>query len=206
MILHLDEMEPRARYKLLTGTVVPRPIGWISTVDAAGHRNLAPYSYFNLVDATPPTLMFSGNRRRGTPKDSVLNARETGGFVAHIVDETLLEAMNQTSIDAPIGIDEFDHASLEALPSERVAAFRLAKAAVAFECELVHEYEVSPESSTVLFGRVLVAHVRDDLLQENGRIDVRALRPVGRLAGAQYATLGRVIQLARPPWPEAAED
>lgn len=200
MTFDLAEMNPRDRYRLLTGTIVPRPIGWISTVDAEGRRNLAPFSYFNLVAASPPTLIFSGGSRAGRPKDSVRNARATGGFVAHIADEPLLEAMNRTSIEAPYGVDEFDVAGLEAAASQRVAAPRVALAPVAFECELVHEYEVSPGGSTVMFGRVVLAHVRDDVIGDGGRIDAHALRPIGRLAGAQYATLGQVIERARPVW------
>lgn len=200
MTYHLDEMAPRDRYRLLTGAVVPRPIGWISTVDESGRRNLAPFSYFNIAAANPPTLMYSGGVRQGTSKDTVRNARATGGFVAHIVDEPLLEAMNRTSVDAPPGVDEFGFAGLEAVPSDRVAAPRVAAAPVAFECELVHEYEVSPGGSTIQFGRVLVAHVRDDVTGPDGRIDVHALRPLARLAGAQYATLGEVIERARPVW------
>ncbi|MDZ7799399.1 MAG: flavin reductase family protein [Trueperaceae bacterium] len=206
MRFELADMAPRDRYKLLTGTVVPRPIGWIATVDEEGRRNLAPFSFFNVVSASPPTLMFSGGRRNGLPKDSAANALATGQFVAHIAGTELLDAMNATSIDAPPGEDEFAYADLEAVPSERVRPPRLAAAPVAFECEVVHTYEVAPGGNTVVFGRALIAHLRDDLVLEGGRIDVRALSPVARLAGTQYATLGEILERARPSWHPQAGD
>lgn len=205
MIFHMEGMSRRERYALLTGTVVPRPIGWISTVDRRGRRNLAPFSYFTIAAAEPPTLLFSGGSRDGMPKDSVMNARATGGFVAHIVDESLLAAMNRTSVEAPHGTDEFALAGLDSVPSEEVAPPRVAAAPVAFECRVVHEVEISPGGSTVVFGRVLVAHVRDDLVGADGHVDVRALAPLARLAGPNYATLGRVLELARPAWEAPTE-
>lgn len=200
MRFDVDAMAPRDRYKLLTGTVVPRPIGWISTLDGDGRRNLAPFSFFNVVSATPPTLLFSGGRREGRPKDSVTNARATRQFVAHLADTALLDAMNATSVDAPPGEDEFAYAGLEAVPSEVVAPPRVAAAPVAFECVVVHAYEIAPDANTVVFGRVRVAHLRDELVLEDGRIDVRALSPIARLAGTQYATLGEILERARPSW------
>lgn len=206
MRFDLTDMSARERYKLLTGTVVPRPIGWISTVDEHGRRNLAPFSYFQIASASPPVLLFSGGSRAGAPKDSVRNALTTGGFVAHVADASLMEAMNATSVEAPHEIDEFAYAGLEAVPSEVVAAPRVAAAPVAFECELVHHWPVPGGGNTVVFGSVRVAHVRDDLVQTDGRIDVRALNPIARLAGTQYGTLADVIDLARPVWQDPPAD
>src|SRR6056297_2515465 len=192
MRFDLDGLDARERYKLLTGTVVPRPIGWISTVDEQGRRNLAPFSYFQIASASPPVLSFSGGSRAGRPKDSVHNALATGGFVAHIADMALMEAMNATRVEAP-------HADV-------VAAPRVALAPVAFECELLHAYEVPEGGNTVVFGRVRVAHVRDDLVQEDGRIDVRALDPLARLSGTLYAALGQIVDLPRPVWQDLPSD
>ena len=196
-----DALAPQDRYKLLTGTVVPRPIGWISTVDGAGHRNLAPYSYFQIASATPPVLLFSAGRRAGVPKDSALNALETGGFVAHVADRALMDAMNLTSVESPRDVDEFELAGLEAVPSETVAAPRVAAAPVAFECELLHHYEIPDGGNVVVFGRVRVAHLRDDLRDERGRIDIPSLDPIARLAGTVYGTLGELFDVERPSWP-----
>ena len=193
-------LDPKSRYKLLTGTVVPRPIGWISTVDEAGVRNLAPFSYFQIASATPPVLLFSGGRRRGDPKDSVRNALATGGFVAHIADVGHMGPMNLSSVEAPADVDEFAYAGIEAVASERVAAPRVASAPVAFECELLHHYEIPDGGNVVVFGRVLLAHLRDDLVGDDGRIDIRALDPIARLAGTTYGTLGELMDVARPVW------
>lgn len=206
MRFDLDGLDARERYKLLTGTVVPRPIGWISTVDQHGRRNLAPFSYFQIASASPAVLSFSGGSRAGRPKDSVRNALATGGFVANIADMALIEALNASSVEAPHEIDEFAYAGLEALPSDVVAAPRVALAPVAFECELLHSYDVPDGANTVVFGRVRVAHVRDDLVQEDGRIDVRALDPVARLAGTLYAALGQIVDLPRPVWQDPPSD
>jgi flavin reductase (DIM6/NTAB) family NADH-FMN oxidoreductase RutF len=206
MRFDLDTMEARERYKLLTGTVVPRPIGWIATVDEDGRRNVAPFSYFQIASASPPVLLFSGGSRSGQAKDSVQNALATGGFVAHIADTTLLEAVNLTSVEAPHEIDEFAYADLDAEDSELVAAPRVTGAPVAFECELLHHWPVPDGGNTVVFGRVRLAHVRDDLVLEDGRIDVRALDPIARLAGTLYGTLGQVIEMARPTWQAPPSD
>lgn len=201
MRIELDSLDGKGRYKLLTGTVVPRPIGWISTVDEEGRRNLAPFSYFQIASATPPVLLFSAGQRDGAPKDSVRNALATGGFVAHIADVALLDAMNVSSAEAPPEVDEFDLAGLEAAPSDTVAAPRVTAAPVAFECELLHHYDVPDGGNTVVFGRVRVAHLRDDLVGDDGRIDLRALNPIARLAGTVYGTLGELMDVARPAWP-----
>lgn len=196
-----DQLEGRRRYQLLTGTVVPRPIAWVSTVDAAGRRNLAPFSYFQLVSVTPPVLIFSGGRRReGASKDSVENVRATGSFVVNVVDEAHAERMNATSVDAPHAVDEFELLGIEAAPSRTVRAPRVASSPVSFECEAVHLYAVSEGGSTVVFGRIRRIHLRDDLLDGDGRVDPAALRPLARLAGTRYAELGRIFELMRPSW------
>jgi flavin reductase (DIM6/NTAB) family NADH-FMN oxidoreductase RutF len=200
MRFDLDTMDARGRYKLLTGTVIPRPIGWIATADADGRRNVAPFSYFQIASASPPVLLFSGGSRDGQAKDSVRNALATGGFVAHIADAPLLEAVNLTSVEAPHEIDEFTYADLDDEASELVSAPRVKAAPVAFECELMHHWEVPGGGNTVVFGRVRLAHVRDDLVLEDGRIDARALDPIARLAGTLYATLGQIVEMARPTW------
>ena len=206
MRFDLDTMDARGRYKLLTGTVIPRPIGWIATVDGEGRRNVAPFSYFQIASASPPVLLFSGGSRDGQAKDSVRNALDTGGFVAHVADASLLEAVNLTSVEAPHEIDEFAYAGLDDAPSELVAAPRVKAAPVAFECELMHHWEVPGGGNTVVFGRVRLAHVRDDLVLEDGRIDPRALDPLARLAGTLYGTLGQIVDMARPTWQAPPQD
>lgn len=201
MRIELDTLDAKERHKLLNGTVVPRAIGWISTVDDAGRRNLAPFSWFTIAASTPPVLMFSVGSRDGVLKDTGRNAVAIGGFVAHVAGADLVKAMNDTSVEAPEHVDEFDFAHLDATPSERVAAPRVAAAPVAFECETLHHYAIPDGGNTVVFGRVLLAHVRDDVRDAQGYVDVRALDPVARLAGLDYASLGDVFAVPRPTWP-----
>ncbi|NDJ51602.1 MAG: flavin reductase family protein, partial [Chloroflexi bacterium] len=110
------DLDPRAAYQLLVSVVIPRPIGWISTVSAEGVYNLAPYSFFNGVGGNPPTVMFSASKRRPSDigKDSLLNAQQTGEFVVNIVSEDLTEAMNNSSADVPFSVNEFEHVGLTA--------------------------------------------------------------------------------------------
>ncbi len=198
-----DALTRRRRYKLLSGTVVPRPIGWISTRDEAGRSNLAPYSFFNVVSADPPTVVFSAGRRDGSPKDSAAIAESTGVFVVNLVDETVAEAMNASAIDAPRGVDEFGIAGVTPVDGDVVPAPRVAESPVAFECRVSHVVPLEPGPNRVIFGRVVRIHVRDDLLVGDHGIDVERLRPVGRLAGGAYARLGEIFTLERPSWDEA---
>ena len=198
----------RDLYKLMTGAIVPRPIAWVSSVDATGRSNLAPFSYFNAVSSDPPTLMFSGSAH--TPKrrkDTVRNVEESGQFVVNIVTEELAEAMNRTSIAAPRGFDEFAYAGVTPAPSRVVAPPRVAESPIHFECELAHVWRVREgvDASSVVFGRIVHVHVEDHLL-DGTRIDSAALRPLGRLGGPNYAGLGEISTLDRPTYPPGEEE
>ena len=190
-------------YKLIAGSIVPRPIAWVSTVDAAGVANLAPFSFFNGIGSNPPALsisiMHDSNRAVGK-KDTLHNIETTGQFVVNLVSAPLLEAMNITAADFPVGINEFVAAGLEAAPSERVRAPRVAQALVSFECERFASVPVGegPGSATLVIGRILLMHMQDSLVDERYRVDVAQLQPVARLAGNYYATLSEQFLLARP--------
>jgi flavin reductase (DIM6/NTAB) family NADH-FMN oxidoreductase RutF len=189
-------------YKLLIGSVVPRPVAWVSTMDAEGRLNLAPFSYFQGVCADPPTIIVSvGRRADGERKDTARNAVARGEFVVNIVNLELAEVMNQTSIDCPYGMSEFDVAGLATAPSRLVAPPRVANAPIALECRLVQTVELGrrPDDYLVLFGEVICFYVRDDLY-DNGRIDQPRLQPLGRLAGNQYVRPGEIFELVRPTW------
>lgn len=190
-------------YKIIAGSIVPRPIAWVSTVDGAGITNLAPFSFFNGVGSNPPALSISvtydGTRPNGK-KDTLRNIELNGQFVVNLVSESLLEAMNITAADFPSGFDEFAAADLEPAASERVLPPRVADAMVSFECEHYANVPVGegPGSATVVIGRILLIHVRENLIDERYRVDVQQLQPVARLAGNFYATLGEPFALARP--------
>jgi flavin reductase (DIM6/NTAB) family NADH-FMN oxidoreductase RutF len=174
------------RYKLLIGLVVPRPIGWVGTLGDDGTRNLAPFSFFNVVAGTPPTVLFSPGRRGGAPKDSLRNVLATGEFTINIVDESVAEAMNLTSGNYGPEIDEFDVTGLESMPGQVVDAPLVVASPANLECRVFHTVELGdPPTNTVVFGSIERVHVRSDLL-DGTRVDPLRLKAVGRMAGSGY--------------------
>lgn len=203
MVINPLEVDQQNIYKVLAGSVVPRPIAWVSTVDADGMRNLAPFSFFNVIGSNPPavtvSIMHSGERPDNR-KDTLSNIVTTGQFVVNLVDEVLVEAMNITAANFPAHTDEFAAAKLEAAPSLRVKPPRVSDAPLSFECELHTTVPVGegPGSATLVIGRIVLMHIRDDVIDERYRIDLRKLRPVGRLAGNDYAYVHETFVLVRP--------
>ncbi|MFW5771794.1 MAG: flavin reductase family protein [Phototrophicaceae bacterium] len=198
-----DEVAWRSFYKLMAGSILPRPIGWISTVDARGVPNLAPYSFFNAVCPNPPHVLFCPNVRADNPKDTLANVRATGEFVVNIVTQPTAAAMNATAADFPPDVDEFAAAGLTRLPSEIVQAPRVAESPIHYECRVTQIIDVSdePGGGSVVIGRVLRLHVAERVLIGNDKIDLAALEPVGRLAGSSYARINDIFELVRPPRP-----
>lgn len=202
-----ESQEASETYKLLTGLVVPRPIGWISSVDRDGTRNLAPFSFFNAICPDPPSVSVGianlpasddGDRR----KDTYRNISETGHFVVNIVDESLASAMNETATDFPSSGDEFEAAGLTPVPGEVVDAPRVGESPASFECELFESVRVGEGAggATLVIGTVRLMHVRDDLVNERNHIDIAALSPVGRLAGSDYAYVRQTFSMPRPSY------
>jgi flavin reductase (DIM6/NTAB) family NADH-FMN oxidoreductase RutF len=193
-----SDLSPVDAYKLLTGLVVPRPIGWIGTVDADGRANLAPYSFFNAVSGNPPTVLFSAGMAAQGAKDSLANAIETGEFTCNMVGMAVAEGMNQSAAELAHGESEFDFAGLTPELSLDVKAPRVAEAKASFECRLTRTVEIGdPVANVVVFGEVVRFHVDDDVL-DGTRIDFEALDAVGRLAGNGYATTRERFELIRP--------
>jgi flavin reductase (DIM6/NTAB) family NADH-FMN oxidoreductase RutF len=188
-----DDWRAPGFYQLLTALVVPRPIGWISTISESGERNVAPYSYFNLMGSDPPYVAFGSTGI----KDSLRNLREVPEFVANIVTMHLLERMNFTSGDFPHEEDEFDWACLTPAPSAKVRPFRVAQAKAHLECEVAQI--VTDRNTNIVLGRIVHAHV-DPSVWKNGRVDPKLLDPVCRLSGSGYASLGDLVNVQRPQW------
>jgi flavin reductase (DIM6/NTAB) family NADH-FMN oxidoreductase RutF len=189
--LDLAALGERERYFLLTSVIVPRPIAWVSTLDAQGTRNLAPYSYFNACSATPPIVHFTST----TSRDSLANVRATGEFVINVVSEDLAPAMRVSSAALHGGEDEFTVAGLQTVPSRTVAPPRVAGAKVALECRLRQLLEMG--EGTMVFGDVLHVHVERSVWRE-GRVDPTLLRPVGRLSAPYFTTVSDVYSLELP--------
>jgi len=192
-------MTAQAVYKLLIGSVVPRPIAWVSSVGADGVPNLAPFSFFMGVCNEPPTVAFSSGPRAGARKDTVVNVEHTGDFVVNVVDDALAEQMNLTSGEYPPEIDEFTLAGLAAVPGVKVRAPRLAEAPVSLECRLERILRVGRGPHSLVLGEIVYWHVRDDVYDPaTGRIDMHRLRPLARLAGQQYAHVHDIFEMKRP--------
>lgn len=192
------------RRSLINELVAPRPVGWISSLDSRGRPNLAPFSHFNVVSSAPPMVIFSCN----TPgdralKDTLANVLATGEFVVNLASYPQRQAMVATSEPVPHGHDEFDLSGLSKLPSLRVSPPRVAGAPAALECRLDRVVRLAGDGpgesdSHVVFGRVVGMHLRDDLVNDEGRFDTVAARPLGRLGGVRYVSTAETFALPAP--------
>ena len=190
---------PGAMYRFMISTIIPRPIAFVSTSDANGHFNVAPFSYFAPLSSRPPLLGISINERAGVAKDTLANARATGDFVVNIVTEAILKPMVRTSGDWPADVNEFEIAGLTPLASVRVRAPRVAESPVQFECRV--EREVALGTTTLLIGEIVLAHAADDLLVD-GLVDASRLLAIGRLGADGYVVVRDVVHEPRPVMPK----
>ncbi len=180
--------------------VAPRPIGWISSLDADGRANLAPYSFFNAIADTPPMVLFSSaglKTGEGSAKDSAANIRATGEFVCNIVSLALKDAMNVTSGSHPAGADEFDLAGLARAPSRVVAPPRVAAAPAALECRLWKTLDLPGDANVLVIGEVVGVHI-DEAVIVDGKVDVTRYQPLARLGYRDYAAVSSIFSLGRP--------
>ena len=201
MRLDFATLAARDAYQWMISTILPRPIAWVSTISADGKTNLAPFSFFQGVTANPPTLMFVPvNNRQGAKKDTVRNIEAVPEFVVNLVPHRLAEQMNATSALLPYGESEFEKFGIATTPSELVRPPRVAAAPVAFECRLHQIVNIGegPLAANVVFGRILVAHIRDDVLGADGKPDARKLDLIGRLGGEDYTTTRETFSIERP--------
>ena len=195
-----DTLEASAIYKLLTGSVIPRPIGWISTIDQNGINNLAPFSYFNILGDDPPHVMFSTRRDNNTNKDTLNNVLNNKQFVVNMVTEELVEPMNATAQSVPSEVDEFELVGLTPLPSTLIKPNRVKESPITFECEMVHHYFLENSKTggaCVVIGRVIMMHIDESVLLDNYKINMETYKPVARLAGANYTKIGEVFSIKR---------
>jgi flavin reductase (DIM6/NTAB) family NADH-FMN oxidoreductase RutF len=186
--------EQRAVYRLLIGSVVPRPIGWASTVNAEGIPNLAPFSFFTVVCVAPPMISLTIlPKPDGSEKHTLKNARATGEFCFNMVTLPLWEQMVDTANGFAEGVSEFAETGLTPIPSVRVKPPRVKEAPIHFECKLERVLELGPKRQAVLIGEVVYIHV-DPAVMTGDYIDMQKLDPVGRLNGFSYTKLGEVIE------------
>lgn len=194
------DLSTRELYRLLTGCVLPRPVAWVSTLDAAGCANLAPFSFFTVASVNPPVLCFAPLQSDDrAEKDTLANIRTTGEFVVNIVSVALAGRMNQSSAPYPPGVSEFDAVGVTRVPSSAVAAPGVQEAPARFECTLrqIVPFGTTAQAGALVLGDVRHIHLRPDIMKD-GRVDIRTLDAVGRLAGNGYATTRDGFELPRP--------
>lgn len=180
-------LSPRERYKILIGTVVPRPIAWVTTVSADGHVNAAPYSFFNCLSADPAIVALGIEfRPDGSPKDTARNIRETGCFTVNIVSVALVEAMNATAVPFGPEVDELARAGLDVCPGTAITAPRITAAPAALECRL-HSFLDIGTSREIVLGEVVHAHIRSDAVDGRLHVDPAVIDALGRMGGHGYA-------------------
>jgi len=189
MDLEFASLPVQERYKLLASLVIPRPIAWISTVDAAGVNNCAPYSFFNAFAEDPPLCMVSfGPRQDGLTKHTLTNILDTGEFVVNLVDEATANAMHLSAEEIPQDESEFTKTGLTPAPALRVRHPRIAEAPISFECTVYKTLEITA-TRVFVFGEIVLLHARDGIIDPlTKRVDEAHYRPIGRLYANRYCT------------------
>lgn len=200
MIWDTAALGGRERYQLLTSLVVPRPIAWVSTRSPEGRRNLAPFSYFAAVASTPFLVSVSIGSRGGVEKDTLRNIRQTGAFCVNLATEPQLVPMNESAGEYGPDVDEFERAGLASADAESVDAPYVADCPAVLECRLFKVVELEGGPNTLVIGEVLRVRLADEIPLIPGTLfaDTAALRPVARLWGDLYATIGDMPALKRP--------
>lgn len=192
-------LPPKDRYRLLIGSVVPRPIALVTTRDERGVPNAAPFSFFNCFSHDPPILALGMElRAEGGLKDTVRIIRATREFVVNLVSEEIAERMNICAVDFPGGMDELAEAGFTAVASSAVKPPRIQESPVNMECKLIEELRFGEGGKrSIVLGEVLRFHIRDDVLTPRGHIDLDRMKPVGRLAGSGYVRLSDRFDIKR---------
>jgi flavin reductase (DIM6/NTAB) family NADH-FMN oxidoreductase RutF len=202
MTIDPSTREPLEVYRLLSGSILPRPIAFVSTISADGVRNLAPFSFFTVASANPPVIAFVTAVRGGAnpKKDTLANIEATGEFVVNICSEDFATQMNQTAGEYPPDVDEFVLSGLTPVPSDVVKAPRVAESRVNMECKLRQLVPVSdkPLGGTLILGEVVRFHVRDSMVNALCEIDADQLDAIGRMGGPSYVRTKDRFELIRP--------
>jgi len=202
MRFDLDTLDTSVVYKLLAATVYPRPIAWVTTLNAAGKVNAAPYSFFNAMGSNPPTVAIGllADPERGF-KDTAQNILDSGEFVVNLVPEKLVEKMNITAVDAPRGMEELKLAGLKTAASDHIRPPRIAKSPVALECRSISSVVTGPHQ-TIVIGRVVAMQIQDAFVKDaqRGHLFAEALDLVGRTHASGYVRTADRFDVERPVW------
>lgn len=193
-------MSERENYKFLIGSIIPRPIAFVTTTSKDGILNGAPFSYFNIVSSNPPMISLSIQRSEGKQKDTARNIIESKQFVVHIVDEQNVEKINKTAASLAPNQSEIELANLTPVESVKISVPGVKEAKIRMECSLEHSLELGGSDSPgcdLIIGKVVQFHIEQDIYK-NGRIDPSGLAAVSRLAGDNYAKIGEIFEVKRP--------
>lgn len=197
------DLPHREVYKLMIGSIVPRPIAWVSTINSVGQPNLAPFSFFTAVCSEPPTVVFCTGIRDadGAQKDTLYNIRETGEYVINLVHEALAEQMNITATETAADVNEFERAKLTAEAGKTVHVPHVGESLIYFECALNQIVTISdqPGGGNLVIGTIRHMHFDDSVYREGNYIDLHAFKAVGRLAGPSYTRVNDFFDIKRFP-------
>ena len=196
---HPDEMEVGPFYRVLNSVVVPRPIAWVCSRSSEGVLNLAPHSFYTVACVDPPIVQFTSVGR----KDSLRNVEATGEFTVSLTPEWLFEQINATGTDFPAGVSEAEQCGVRLEPSDRVGVPRVAESPVAVECTLHSTVRLG--DSTVVFGRVVAISAWESVVRD-GRPRIEELKPLARMGGNEWSTIGEIREIARIPYRKWSQD
>jgi len=190
----------RENYKLLIGSIIPRPIAFVTTKSEQGVINGAPFSFFNIVSSNPPMISLAVQRPQERLKDTARHIHHQQQFVVHIVDEDNVKQVNETAASLPVTESEIDRAQFTLTDSQRISVPGIKEAKVRMECSLVQTIPLmngDEQTGDLFIGQVVQFHI-DETIYNEGRIDPRELKAVSRLAGSNYAKIGDIFALERP--------
>ena len=193
-----SKMDIGSIYRLLIGSVVPRPIAWVSTINSRGQSNLAPFSFFNAISSDPPCLVFSPTYKAGgREKDTLVNIRETGEFVVNSVSEWVVEPMHQSSAEYESDVDEINQLNLTTIASSKVRPLRIKESPIQFECvleKIVPIGEVKMGSTNLVIGRIVMMHIWNEAVSD-GKVLIEKIKPIARLGGRSYGRIDDLFEL-----------
>lgn len=196
-----NQISERQNYKFLIGTIIPRPIAFVTSISDDDVINGAPFSYFNVVSSNPPMISVAVQRKAGQMKDTARNIIENKEFVVHIVDQENVEQINETAATLPRDQSELTRAKLTTVPSKKVSVPGVKEAKVRFECILEKAIELGEADDIgvdLLIGKIVHYHIDETIYREDQRIDPDQLAAVSRLAGNNYAKIGEIFEIVRP--------
>lgn len=195
-----NQLSDIQNYKLLSGSVIPRPIAFVTSEDEKGNLNGAPFSFFNVVNNKPPMIAIAAQRSNGKRKDTAINIEKTKEFVVHITDEFNIEDINETSAPLKYEDNELERTSLTLISSSIIQTPAVKEANIRFECKLdqIIQLGTKNDGADLIIGEVVMYHISEDVYFEDSKIDSNQLKPVARLAGNNYSKLGDIFTIKRP--------